>query len=172
MSKSLDFCVAMASDKTRSSFHDRDWANAAEFDSRPMFAPTYDGEIKFDFSGVRTNGFGIDIPINVAVEISHNSDAEFQYFTSESAVHDGTLIHIFSLMELCVNKVLGLRTYYSPLGEPCNGTTVKIEVGNFVILNEYDEDGTVFAPAHKNWMRDRTTVLLPLRYEYEKRKQV
>ena len=37
---------------------------------------------------------------------------------------------------------------------------VEYIVGNFVVLIEYDGD---FVPADKPWMRERTTVLLPIK---------
>ena len=119
------------------------------------------GERDFTVTGRDENGERVSLNIGLVF----NPDAEFQYFTSESCIHDGTLIFPLSLMEKCVYKVCCLNTYYQPLGRPGVGSTVKIEVGNFVILNEFDKDGT-FAPDSKEWMSERTTVLLPLRMEY------
>ena len=119
------------------------------------------GERDFTVTGSDENGERV----NLNISLVFNPDAEFQYFTSESCIHDGTLIFPLSLMEKCVYKVYCLNTYYQPLGRPGVGSTVKIEVGNFVILNEFDKDGT-FAPDCKEWMSERTTVLLPLRMEY------
>lgn len=164
MSKSLDFCVSVASNSERSSFCNRNWEEAYEFNSPIVFDADLRGERNWVVTGHDDTGD----EISIRVELAFNPNADFQYFTSESCLHDGTLIHIGSLMEKCVAKVCCLGTYYQPLGEPRNGQTVKIEVGNFVILNEFDKGGDQFTPEDKKWMRERTTVLLPLRMEYMK----
>ena len=162
MSKSLDFCVSTASDPERSSFYDRKWDDAKELASEYIFDAYIDKEHNLTMTG--TNSNGEDIRVNVTLVF--NPDADFQYFTSESCLHDGTLLHSVSLLEKCVSKVCCIGTFYKPLGEPHDGMTVNIEVGNFVVLNEYDEYGNLFAPEDKKWMRERTTVLLPLHMDY------
>lgn len=163
MSKSLDFCVSTASDPERSGFYDRKWDDAKELDAELIFDAYIHNERNLTMTGTNSNGENI----RVNVILTFNPDADFQYFTSESCLHDGTLVHSVSLLEKCVSKVCCLGTFYKPLGEPHDGMTVHIEVGNFVVLNEYDEDGKLFAPEDKKWMRERTTVLLPIRMDKE-----
>ena len=162
MSKSLSFCTATASTPGRSAFCDRKFDNAKELEAEYIFDQYIEKERNLTVTG--TNSNGEDVCINATLEF--NPDADFQYFTSESCLHDGTLVHSISLLEKCVSKVCCLKTFYKPLGEPRNGITVHVIVGNFVVLNEYDEDGCLFTPEDKKWLRERTTVLLPLRMEY------
>lgn len=167
MSKSLDFCISTASDPERSGFYDRKWDDARELDAELIFDAYIHNERNLTITGTNSNGENI----RVNVMLSFNPDADFQYFTSESCHHDGTLVHSVSLLEKCVSKVCCLGTFYKPLGEPHDGMTVHIEVGNFVVLNEYDEDGKLFAPEDKKWMCERTTVLLPLHMDYIEQKE-
>jgi hypothetical protein len=162
MSKSLTFCVSTASDPERSSFYNRKWEDAKEMESERIFDEYIYRERKLIINGTKLNGE--KIRVNVTLEF--NPDADFQYFTFESCLHDGTLIHIVSLLEKCVSKVCCLGTFYEPLGEFSNGMTVHIVVGNFVVLNEYDKNGDLFTPEDKKWLKERTTVLLPLRMSY------
>lgn len=164
MSNSLSFCVAAATDKTRSAFHDRDWSKAYELDSELIFDAVLHKNRRYVIDGTDDTGN----PRHITVDICFNDDSDFQYFTSATCIHDGTLLFTMNLLEECVRKVCGLQTYYRPLGEPQNNTVVKINVGNFIVLNEYDEEGVRFAPKEKRWMCECTTVFLPLKMEYKK----
>jgi hypothetical protein len=162
VSKSLDFCVSTASSPEGSFIYDYRWDNAKELDAEHIFDQYIEKERNFMVTGTASNGERFRS--NVILEF--NPDADFQYFTSLSCIHDGSLAHLVSLLEKCVSRVCCLGTFYKPLGEPHNGMTVHIVVGNFVVLNEYDKEGDSFAPEDKKWMCERTTVLLPLRMEY------
>lgn len=160
MSKSLEFCRTVASDVSRSSFADRDWSKAVETEAESIFDEFLYGVRRFSVDGA--NDMGDEIKLNV--KLSFENDADFEYFTSSSCIHDGTLLFIKEMIDECVRKVCGVRTYNKNIGEPKSGATVRYIVGNFVVLNEYDGD---FVSHEKPWIRERTTVLLPLKMEIE-----
>ncbi len=152
MSRSFEFCRMVAADKMRSSYADRDWSNAAEeIETVAVFDELLRGRRHLR---VDTNDRSFD------ASISFDADADFDYFTSESCVHDGTLLFIREIMDRCVRRVCFAQTYDKRMGEPKDGETIQWVVGNFVVLTEFDGD---FVPADKPWMRERTTVLLPLK---------
>lgn len=157
MSKSLDFCKATAQNAYRSSYADRSWDNAAEdYETEAIFDEFIRGARSFYITGKLDDGTDIRIDIS----ISFDSNADFDYFTSESCIHDGTLYFIRETMDRCVRKVCLAQTYNKNTGAPESGDSIQYIVGNFVVLTEYDGD---FVPADKPWMRERTTVLLPLK---------
>ena len=152
MSKSFDFCKATAQNAYRSSYADRSWDNAVEvYETEAIFDKYLHGARNFFFEGKVDD----ETEICFDVSISFDGNADFDYFTSESCIHDGTLYFIIKTMDECVRKVCLAHT-----GAPESGDSIQYIVGNFVILTEYDGD---FVPADKPWMRERTTVLLPLK---------
>ena len=90
-------------------------------------------------------------------------DADFEYFTSSSSIHDGTLLFIKECADNCVCKIVSGQTYNKKIGPPKDGDTVHYTVGNLVVLSEYDMDETKFATKDKRWLHERTTVLLPIK---------
>lgn len=161
MSKSLEYCRVVASDKTRSSYADRDWSKATECEAEPIFDLQLEGERELTVTGTDDRGERFSARLDLVFDPS----ADFQYFTSESCKHDGTFLFIDELYANCVAKVCCLKTWYSFLDTPKAGDHVRFTVGNFVSLNEY---GKEIAPEVKPWMQQRTTVLLPLKVEYVK----
>ena len=105
----------------------------------------------------------------VIADLTYNPDAEFDYFTTESCVCDGTLLFMTELIEKILRKVGSLNTYYIPAFEGisekdlCN-YKLHYEVGDFVtnscIIEPPDKD--------KPWMCDRFTVMLPIKFTVEK----
>lgn len=161
MSNSLVFCKATASDPSRSVFADSDWSKAVEIPNTETFFDKYlRGNRKICIDGLDEE----DHEISLDIDLVFNDNAEFEYFTTMSCVHDGTLLFIQRLMEACVWKVCRADTYNKRLTKPKNGDRIKYTIGNFVILNEYDKK---FAPEDKPWMQERTIVLLPLKFEIE-----
>lgn len=154
MSKSFDFCQAAI---LRSGYADRSWENAREeYETEAVFDEYLYGARNFSFEGT------VDGVVDVCfdVSISFDSDADFDYFTSESCIHDGTLLFVREAMDKCVRKVCLAQSYYKPTGAPASGDSIQYTVGNFIVLTEYDGD---FVPADKPWMRERSTVLLPIK---------
>lgn len=157
MSKSFDFCKAVAQDASRSSYADRSWDNAIEYyETEAIFDEYLHGTRNFSFEGK------VDDEVEICFDVSFSFDgnADFEYFTSESCVHDGTLLFVREVIDRCVRKVCLAQTYNKNIGAPESGDSVQYIVGNFVILTECDGD---FMPVGKPWMRVRTTALLPLK---------
>lgn len=158
MSKSFDFCKVIAQDSSRSSYADRSWDNVIEdYETETIFDEYLHGARDFSIEGKVDD----EIEICFDVSVSFDGNADFDYFTSESCVHDGTLLFIREAMDRCVQKVCLAQTYNKNIGEPESGDSIQYVVGNFVVLTEYDGD---FVPKDKPWMRERTTVLLPLKF--------
>lgn len=156
MSNSLEFCKRVAQDPARSTYSDREWSNAKEsLDTKLLFDEILNGNYKY-----RCAYYVDHDRLEFDIEIEFNADAEFDYFTSETIICDGSLY--FAPELICAQNVVCGRTYNKNIGEPERGNHIKYTVGNFVFLNEYDGD---WVPADKPWMRERVTVLLPLRYE-------
>lgn len=165
MSKSIDFCKSVASDPLRSAFADRDWNNAVEdIETEAVFDEFLRGIRSFHIRGKTDDGD--DISFNVC--LSFDSNADFDYFTSDSCIHDGTLAFIRGSMDKIVRNVCFARTYNKNVGEPKSGDNIKYVIGNFVVLNEDGDqfvstDKFQFVPTDKLSMSERTTVLLPLK---------
>lgn len=158
MSKSLEFCQTIALNPSRSSYSDRNWKQAVEYPETEAIFDKY-------LHGIRNfmlEGKDDETEISIDVDFVFDNNADFDYFTSDSCVHDGTLVFIKKLMDRCAQKICNVETYYKPLGEPQNGDSLKYTIGNFIILNEYDGN---FALSDKPWLRQRTTVLLPIKME-------
>lgn len=154
MSKSLDFCIQAALDPTRSSYSDRDWSKAIELKStRIMIDEMLEGIRKYVLEYDDDGSKGV-----INIELVLNADADFQYFTSESFVSDGSLAFITDASEKLISRVLGGRSYYADLKKPEYGDTIEFTIGNLVLLTEHGDFGT----EEKPWLRERNTILLPV----------
>lgn len=163
MSKSLEFCKEIASNPKRSSYSDRDWAKAIEsMDTEVYFDKALNGGREVTFWGKDDE----NNDVRVHTKFHFDKDADFDYFTSESVVYDGTLLFVQSAINKCVEKVLLGRTFNNTMRPPNDGDTIEYTVGNFVILNEYNNKSFSDDNPH---LCSRTTVLLPLKYENKRR---
>ena len=159
MSKSLEFCKEIASNPNRSSYSDRDWSKAVEsMDTEAYFDKVLEG-CRSVVIAAKDNE---DKPISIKIKYNFNKDANFDYFTSESIIHDGTLLFAQSAINKCVEKVLLGRTFNNTMQPPHDGDTIEYTVGNYVILNEYNNKSFSDDNPH---LCSRTTVLLPLKYK-------
>lgn len=163
MSKSLQFCKQIASDPSRSRYSDRDWNNAKEFDSTFIFDQFLHGCREWRIEEKDGNENLINISYAMAIE----PDADFEYFSSFSSIHDGTLLFVRECADNCAYKIVAGETYDNRIGCPKDGDTVHFTVGNLVVLNEYDMYGTKFAPKDRLWLHQRTTVLIPIKMRIE-----
>lgn len=168
MSNSLEFCKKRASNPDVSTYSDRDWNNISgtskifENNITQLLDMSLKGLKEYEVTGHLK---GKEVFYNVKLTIDPDSD--FDYFTSDSFLSDGTLLFLLESMNKLLRKVLCLNSINKQLGEPSSGCTVNLTIGNFVILNEYDGDWVSKLPENKKFMRERTTVLLPLRMSYE-----
>lgn len=105
--------------------------------------------------------------------IKYDPDADFEYFTMESCVCDGTLIFLLENIAKIIDKVLHMGTYNtntlpSDYADNCDKYKATYTVGNLVICSEHGEYGVDdWVPEDKKWMRTRWTVMLPIKTEYE-----
>lgn len=158
MSNSFDFCKHIATDPTRSSFTDRSWDNVQEITAAPIFDRFLRGARKLTVTGLDEQ----KNTVSLNLEIEFDPEAEFTYLTSKTSIHDGTLLFVHECIEKCAMTVISGSTYDIRNSAPKNGDTIHYKVGNFILLSEYDMDGSKFAPPDKQWLHERTTVLLPI----------
>jgi hypothetical protein len=160
--KSLDFCKQIAKDPKRSNYSDRDWSKCEVIPSPEVFDRYIKGNR--DVLLVGTNADGEKLKIRV--KFNFEEDSDFDYLTSSTSVHDGTLIFITENFENCVSKLCQAQTYYAPTKKPpINKCQVTYTIGDFVMINEYDDEK--FIPKETPFLRQRTTVMLPLKAEIE-----
>lgn len=157
MSKSFDFCKVIVQNPYRSSYADRSWNNVVENSETEVIFDEYLHGVRNFFVEGKVDD---ETEIYFDVSISFDCNADFDYFTAVSYVHDGTLLFIKEAMDKCAQKVCLAQTYNKNIGAPEFGDSIQYIVGNFVILTEYNGN---FVPVNQPWMRERTTVLLPLK---------
>lgn len=132
--------------------------NAVEVtNTEEFFDCAFEGRV-FCISGV--DEIGKYVTRNI--EIVFDKNADFEYFTSDSCTHDGTYYFVMECMYNCAKNVVTGSTYSTSKKEPFDGCKIKYTIGNFVVLNEFDDK---FRTDEKPWLQERTTVLLPLKYE-------
>ena len=160
MSYSLEFCKQRASNPNISSYSDRDWDGAVEHNITTLLDNILHGTRKYKLTGHLNDGSEVSYNVNITVD----PNGDFDYFTSDSFISDGTLLFWEECVDGLLRKVLSLGTYNKKLGTPPNGCTVNWIIGNVVSCFEYEGD---WVPADKKWMCERTTILLPLKVCYE-----
>lgn len=158
--KDFDFCVTRASDKNISSYYDRNWQDSVPMDSESLFDEHLHGCRTLKVSGKDINNNYIEFEVN----IKFSSDDDFDYFSSDSCIHDGTLMFVKDCCDRVISKICTGNTYPLVGLPPRNGSKIEYTVGRFVVLNEYGEFGT----EEKPWLRERTTVILPIKYRDRK----
>lgn len=106
---------------------------------------------------------------DINVKVTYNPNADFSYFTTSSSIHDGTLLFVYKNIEDCLVKILTLQTYDKKIGLPKDviNSNYFYTIGDIVVVNEFDDR---FAPAEKPWMRQRTTVMVPIVFHYEEKR--
>ena len=106
---------------------------------------------------------GKDVCFEYVIDVDTEMN-NYDYYVSESIVHDGTLL--FENKAICnvINKIVFLESFYSNLRLPNNGDKLHATVGNIILLNSFDGD---WIPKDKPWCRERTAVFIPVKMEYE-----
>ena len=154
MSKSLEFCKKTALNPERSSYYELNPEKFHEFNT-------------IDFLKYHAKGnFQLDKQYQLGdynIIVNYDADTNFDYFTSDSCICDGTIWFVIELMAKCLNKVINLQTYYSSLGTPPIGATVNITIGNFVIANDINRK---YATEEKPYLTDKEVVMLPIKMWY------
>lgn len=125
MSYSLNFCKARAANPNFSTFYDRDWESAVEVEcTESVWFDEYYLHGWHDY--VTDTGYEI--------HITFDPNADFDYFTSATSVHDGTSLFTIENMLRVVKKVCTGATYLSTMGEPQPGDKIYYTVGNYKSL--------------------------------------
>jgi hypothetical protein len=111
--------------------------------------------------------YGEEVTCDIPVSIFYDENAEFEYFTMEHCICDGTLLFMEELCLDILNKVFRLQTINK---EKVNANTdlfkneIIYTVGNFVVCTEYGDFGTEDKP----WLNSRFTVMLPIKFDLKK----
>lgn len=105
------------------------------------------------------------------VIIEYNPDMQFEYFTMEQCICDGTSYFYFELCEKVLGKLLIGKTYYKPkfpdnYEDEMEKYIIKYTVGDFVFADEFGEE---FAAETEPWMYSRFSVMLPIRCDFIKK---
>lgn len=107
----------------------------------------------------------------VNIEVQYNPDADFDYFTTESCICDGTLMFYFDLCREILEKLFFGNTQYKPklpenYEKDMDKYIIKYVVGDFVFSDEFGEE---FATEDKPWMLSRFSVMLPIKIDFVNR---
>jgi len=99
--------------------------------------------------------------------IQYDKDADFNYFTSQRALTDGTLLHLPILCKELCDRILSGYTYDSNVFKDResymdNDKSVAYTIGDFVVAIEDDDS---FGTKEKPWLKTRITVMLPIKFE-------
>lgn len=99
------------------------------------------------------------------VKIIYNPNAEYDYFTMQRCLSDGTYAHLYELMEICVENIINLKTYFNNVTFPkdLSWHTLIYTIGNFVLTSETDKEK--FKTEDKPWLDCRFTAMLPIKFE-------
>ena len=161
--KSIDYIKTIAKDPERSSFYDRDFSLVSVLSSETYFDRYLNGLRDLLVKGKDRSGE----PIELSVSLSFVDDYDFQYFVSESFLSYGSLLYLENALNRIAEKICAGETFFAQSKAPENGDSIHYTIGDYVIITEYDDDGTVFATKEKPWLRERTTIMLPISYEKE-----
>lgn len=108
---------------------------------------------------------------DILADLTYSPDTEFNYFITESCVCDGTLMFINELMTNILKKIGQLQTGYAPAFEEISQD--ELNNGNYIIhyeVGDFVANSCIIEPPYKDkpWMRDRFTVMLPVKFIIEK----
>ena len=107
---------------------------------------------------------------DISVFVKYDENAEFEYFTMERCVCDGTLLFLYEQGAIIINKIFTLSTFNKEKitndyeNNPFN-YDFYYTVGNFVVCDEHGDFGT----KEKPWMRSRFTTMLPIKFDIKKK---
>ena len=165
MSKSLNFVKGRI--LTHSTYTNRDLDKAVEIECTEKL---FDQMTESTLNGLRKYRLSYNTEdegnVEVNISISFDPDADFDYFTSHVITHDGTLLFIYEAVERCFKRVLAGITYYADSTSeedpfPQIGESIEYVLGNAVCISEINSK---FAPSGKPWMKERSMVMLPIKF--------
>ena len=99
------------------------------------------------------------------VKLIYNPDVEYDYFTIQRCLSDGTYAHLYELMEICVENIINFKTYFKSVKIPkdLSEHTIIYTIGDFVLASETDREK--FKTEDKPWLDCRFTAMLPIKFE-------
>lgn len=99
------------------------------------------------------------------MKIIYNPDAEYNYFTMQRCSSDGTYAHLYELMEICIENIINLKTYFKNVTLPkdLSGHTLIYTIGDFILASEIDKKK--FKTEDKPWLDCRFTAMLPIKFK-------
>ena len=153
MSYSYDFCKKRCQEQNI----ELDWTDSYEQEAEPYFKNIL--QETFSFTCMSE-----ELKWEQHISLEFNPEANFQYFTQSESIHDGTLLFITENIQKCINRIIMGDTWYQLPNYPQKPKKAKVHytIGNFIIVNEFDKDGSKFTPKDKRWMNMRTKVMIPL----------
>ena len=105
------------------------------------------------------------------ITVKYDPDAEFDYFTSDICVHDGSLVFLAEGMCNILNKILSVGTY-NISDQPDNWDShfwdydYEYTIGDFVVVNNFS---VMNATKEKPWAMDKQIIALPIKWRYIKK---
>ena len=103
--------------------------------------------------------------------IKHDPEADFEYFTYESCLCDGTSCFIFEQEDRIIRKIICMGTYnknkisQEELENNFYDYSYEYVIGNFIQSAEYNKS---FAPKDKPWLMEKLTMFLPIQFNVYK----
>ena len=169
MSKSLEFIKQRASNKSYSTFYDRDFSKAKEMDTLSIFRAITGSEWGKNRYHIECDAKSDDGDVgHRVIDIIIDPDGDFDYFTSESCLCDGTYYFYIETIRKALLKIITGQTYNSNYTKPKITDAISYTVGNVIVLDEYDYK---FAPQDRPWLTSRVTIMIPLKYKIDRKEQ-
>ena len=117
------------------------------------------------------NLYGITGEANIIIKYDPN--AEFDYFTSDICVHDGSLIFLQEAIANIFNKIIKFETHYAgdvpdEWGKYLWDYDYEYTIGDFVIVNKFGDE---YATGDKSWLKNKQIVTLPIKWRYIKKEK-
>ena len=162
MGKSLEFVKERIASGQCNGMEGNKYESMIEHDTRELFKNTHYSK---DNDLVLANiPYHKDNKSYFNVIIKYNPDADFEYFTMQRCICDGTFVFFQDLMNECVNKIIHLKTcnVNKTIPKDLTGCSIVYTIGDFVLAEEFSNE---FATNRKPWMKSRFTAMLPIKFE-------
>ena len=165
MGKSLEFVKERISSGQCNGMENNKYESMFEQDIRELFDAindTKNGTILADIPYFKE---GNKPYFNVIIK--HDPNVNFEYFTMQRCNCDGTFVFFRQLMDICIDKMIHLKTsnVNKEIPKDLTGYSIVYTVGNFVLAEEF---GSEFATKEQPWMLTRFTAMLPIKFDVVK----
>lgn len=162
MGKSLEFVKERITSGQCNGMEGNKYESMIEYDTRELFKNTHYSK---DNDSILANvSYNKDNKHYFNVIIKYNPDADFEYFTIQRCVCDGSFVFFQDVMCDCVNKLIHLKTcnVNKNIPKDLTGYYIVYTIGDFVLAEEFSGE---FATNEKPWMNSRFTAMLPIKFE-------